>query len=34
MQCELITYPKGMAYEKTSKVELWSPVRPGKWPID
>jgi catechol 2,3-dioxygenase-like lactoylglutathione lyase family enzyme len=30
MQCELITYPKGMAYEKTSKVKLWSPVHPGK----
>ncbi|HEV2551418.1 MAG TPA: VOC family protein [Stellaceae bacterium] len=25
MQCELITYPKGMAYEKTAKVKLWSP---------
>ena len=30
MQLELITYPKGMAYEKTSKVKLWSPAAPGK----
>jgi catechol 2,3-dioxygenase-like lactoylglutathione lyase family enzyme len=30
MQCELITYPKGMAYEKTSKVKLWSPTHPGR----
>ena len=30
MQCELITYPKGMAYEKTAKVKLWSPTHPGK----
>jgi catechol 2,3-dioxygenase-like lactoylglutathione lyase family enzyme len=30
MQCELITYPKGMAYAKTSKVKLWSPTNPGK----
>ena len=30
MQCELITYPKGMAYEKTAKVMLWSPTHPGK----
>ncbi|HYM02112.1 MAG TPA: VOC family protein [Stellaceae bacterium] len=30
MQLELITYPKGMAYAKTSKVKLWSPTAPGK----
>lgn len=24
MQLELITYPKGMAYEKTAKVKLWA----------
>lgn len=24
-QMELITYPEGMAYEKTSEVKLWSP---------
>src|SRR5579883_1894720 len=30
MQLELITYPKGMAYEKTAKVKLWSPTAPGK----
>lgn len=27
MQLELISYPKGMAYEKTSKVKLWAPRR-------
>jgi catechol 2,3-dioxygenase-like lactoylglutathione lyase family enzyme len=27
MQLELISYPKGMAYEKTSKVKLWVPGR-------
>ena len=25
LQMELISYPKGMAYEKTSKGKLWSP---------
>ncbi len=30
LQLELITYPKGMAYEKTAKVKLWSPKSPGK----
>lgn len=30
LQLELITYPHGMAYEKTSKVKLWSPVHPAK----
>ncbi|MET4577330.1 VOC family protein [Ottowia thiooxydans] len=27
MQLELISYPKGMAYEKNSKVKLWAPRR-------
>ncbi|MCZ2103724.1 MAG: VOC family protein [Comamonadaceae bacterium] len=26
-QLELISYPKGMAYEKTSKTKLWAPGR-------
>jgi catechol 2,3-dioxygenase-like lactoylglutathione lyase family enzyme len=30
LQLELITYPKGMAYEKTSKVILWSTTEPAK----
>lgn len=30
MQMELITYPRGMAYEKTAKVKLWSPRNPAK----
>ena len=30
MQLELITYPHGMAYEKTAKVKLWSPTAPGE----
>lgn len=30
LQLEAISYPKGMAYEKTSKVKLWSPKDPGK----
>lgn len=30
MQLELITYPQGMAYEKTAKVKLWSPTAPGE----
>ena len=30
LQMELITYPKGMAYEKTSPVILWSPKDPAK----
>lgn len=30
LQLELISYPKGMAYAKTSKVKLWSPTAPGK----
>jgi hypothetical protein len=27
---ELISYPKGMAYEKGSPVVLWSPREPAK----
>lgn len=27
MQLELISYPKGMAYEKTAKTRLWAPGR-------
>jgi catechol 2,3-dioxygenase-like lactoylglutathione lyase family enzyme len=30
LQLEAITYPEGMAYEKTSEVKLWSPKEPGK----
>lgn len=30
LQLELISYPKGMAYAKTSKVKLWAPTSPGK----
>ena len=30
LQLELITYPKGMAYEKDNKVILWSPKDPSK----
>lgn len=30
LQLEAITYPEGMAYEKTSEVKLWSPKDPGK----
>jgi len=30
LQLELITYPKGMAYEKSSKVILWSTTEPAK----
>ena len=30
LQMELITYPSGMAYEKTAKVKLWSPTAPEK----
>ena len=32
MQMELISYPRGMAYEKTAKVMLWSPKAPAKSP--
>ena len=30
MQMELISYPKGMAYEKSSKTVLWSTTEPTK----
>jgi catechol 2,3-dioxygenase-like lactoylglutathione lyase family enzyme len=30
LQMEAISYPKGMAYEKTSPIKLWSPTDPGK----
>jgi catechol 2,3-dioxygenase-like lactoylglutathione lyase family enzyme len=30
LQMELITYPQGMAYEKTSPTVLWSPKDPSK----
>jgi catechol 2,3-dioxygenase-like lactoylglutathione lyase family enzyme len=29
LQLEAITYPQGMAYEKTSDVKLWDPKNPG-----
>jgi len=30
LQMELITYPQGMAYEKTSPIKLWSPKDPSQ----
>ena len=30
LQMEAISYPNGMAYEKTSPVKLWSPKDPGQ----
>jgi catechol 2,3-dioxygenase-like lactoylglutathione lyase family enzyme len=30
LQLEAISYPKGMAYEKTSPIKLWSPKDPSK----
>ena len=30
LQMELITYPDGMAYEKTSPTKLWAPSDPAK----
>ncbi len=30
LQMEIISYPKGMAYEKTSPIKLWSPTDPAK----
>jgi catechol 2,3-dioxygenase-like lactoylglutathione lyase family enzyme len=30
LQMEAISYPKGMAYEKTSPVKLWSPKDPAQ----
>jgi hypothetical protein len=30
LQMEIISYPKGMAYEKSSPIKLWSPTDPAK----
>jgi catechol 2,3-dioxygenase-like lactoylglutathione lyase family enzyme len=30
LQFEAISYPKGMAYEKTSETKLWDPKNPGQ----
>ena len=30
LQMEIISYPKGMAYEKSAPVVLWSPRDPAK----
>ena len=30
LQLKAISYPKGMAYEKTSAIKLWSPTDPAK----
>ena len=30
MQLELVSYPKGKAYEKNYKTRLWSPAKPAK----
>jgi hypothetical protein len=30
LQMEIISYLKGMAYEKTSPIKLWSPTDPAK----
>jgi catechol 2,3-dioxygenase-like lactoylglutathione lyase family enzyme len=30
LQMEIISYPKGMAYEHTSPIKLWSPKDPGQ----
>jgi hypothetical protein len=30
LQMELISYPKGMAYEKDTKTPLWSTTEPQK----
>lgn len=30
MQLELVSYPKGKAYEKETKGRLWNPTMPGK----
>jgi len=30
LQMEIISYPTGMAYEKTSAIKLWSPTDPAK----
>ena len=30
LQFEAISYPKGMAYEKTAKTKLWDPKNPAE----
>lgn len=30
MQCELVSFPQGKAYEKTTDIRLWHPADPGK----
>ena len=30
MQCELVSFPQGKAYEKTTDVRLWHPADPGR----
>jgi glyoxylase I family protein len=30
MQCELVSFPKGKAYEKNSQIKLWHPAFPDK----
>jgi hypothetical protein len=30
MQLELVSYPKGKAYEKDFKGRLWNPANPAK----
>lgn len=30
MQCELVSFPDGKAYEETSSVRLWHPARPAE----
>jgi len=30
LQFEAISYPQGMAYEKTSDIKLWDPKKPGE----
>ncbi len=30
MQLEIVSYPKGKAYEKEFKARLWNPTKPAK----
>jgi glyoxylase I family protein len=30
MQCELVSYPQGKAYEATSDVVMWNPTKPAE----
>ena len=30
MQCELVSYPQGKAYEAQSDVVMWNPTRPAE----